>query len=273
MNLKPHKKVFATAFFLLVFLGGVFAYAQKNSSPRETQNLVVTAGAAGESDEWKKTLSTIGASANTSEGFLFASSSAYDATIPETPENLSNTDVLGRKLFLSYAELSKQGEVTPAAAEKIAQEIASAGLASTTLKARQYTILDIRVLYGATKQDTATYRTKLNETIAKYATPTLGAELEQVKTALVTKDPGPLVHVEKAHASYTAITKALLTLSVPENLAPIHLNLLNSYSTLAASSEAMSLLFVDPLPSLSAIEAYRTASAIIIESLQTKVAL
>lgn len=254
----PSPKVFATAFFLVVFVTGLFFVAQKGST-RETYKsprLVASGEGVSANSDWQKTLATIGTT-STPNFETTNTTGTPVGTITESDEKLTSTETLGRKLLVAYTQLQQQGNVTAADQQKLLSQIVDETIASTTPAIAPYGASDIKITTTAESDAVvAAYRTAIASAINAHGYSTLGTELTNFESAVTNKDESALLPIKKASTAYGAIVKALLAIPAPTSLAQTHLGIINGFAILGASTAEMLQVFTDPVVSLAAVSHY-----------------
>jgi len=189
-----------------------------------------------------------------------------DSKIP-TKENINTTDQFGQQFFVAVSALKNTGQLS-AQSIKDATETIYSNVKQEKVSP-SYTVADISVLKNASDAEILAYGKTLGVVIQKYSKYNLGQELPLISTALETGDktlPKKLVPYIDA---YTNIAKETLKIPVPDKIATIHLDLINSYQGTADSLKIAGKIFEDPLLSMQGINQYLSFSNKIIETAKT----
>lgn len=189
-----------------------------------------------------------------------------DSKVP-TKENINTTDQFGQQFFVAVSALKNTGQLS-AQSIKNATETIYSNVKQEKISP-SYTMNDISVLKNASDAEILAYGKTLGAVIQKYSKYNLGQELPLISTALETGDktlPKKLIPYIDA---YTNITKETLKIPVPDKIATIHLDLINSYKGTADSLKIAGKIFEDPLFSMQGINQYLSFSNKIIETAKT----
>lgn len=189
-----------------------------------------------------------------------------DSKVP-TKENINTTDQFGQQFFVAVSALKNTGQLS-AQSIKNATETIYSNVKQEKISP-SYTMNDISVLKNASDAEILAYGKTLGAVIQKYSKYNLGQELPLISTALETGDktlPKKLIPYIDA---YTNITKETLKIPVPDKIATIHLDLINSYKGTADSLKIAGKIFEDPLLSMQGINQYLSFSNKIIETAKT----
>ena len=189
-----------------------------------------------------------------------------DSKVP-TKENINTTDQFGQQFFVAVSALKNTGQLS-AQSIKNATETIYSNVKQEKISP-SYTMNDISVLKNASDAEILAYGKTLGAVIQKYSKYNLGQELPLISTALETGDktlPKKLINYIDA---YTNITKETLKIPVPDKIATIHLDLINSYKGTADSLKIAGKIFEDPLLSMQGINQYLSFSNKIIETAKT----
>jgi hypothetical protein len=211
-------------------------YTNKNSVTLDTTNNLADLE---NTTDWKKILL---------ENNSASSTKINDLT--KTQEKLTATDVLARDFFARYMELRQMGGANDKLSqEELINQVLKNGMVLTTPKA--YTSIDI-----LTKSDNSTESIKQygNQVGNIFKTYTVQSRNEAViaKDAMEKEDPEILKELDPIVKSYKNILNALLKVRAPQDMAVIHMNLVNSVSSLLFMAEGFRKSIVDPLAGIQA---------------------
>lgn len=169
-------------------------------------------------------------------------------------EKLTSTDLLGRDFFAKYMELKQMGSINDKASqEELVGKVLESGIMLASPK--EYSIVDI-----ATINDDST------ESIKKYAndagyvfkTYSISSRNEAVitKEAIEKESPATLKELDPIIKSYKNILNGLLKVKAPQSMSKMHVDLVNSVSSLVFIVEKFRVSDVDPLAGVQAVARY-----------------
>ncbi len=179
----------------------------------------------------------------------------------------SVTDQFGQQFFVAVSALKNSGEVSSQSIKNAAETIYSN--IKTESPVSLYTTNDISIIKNANDAEILLYGKKLGEVIQKYDKYNLGQELPIISKALETEDKTLPMKLTPYIEAYTNIAKETALIPVPDKIATIHLDLINSYRGTADSLKIAGKIFSDPLLSMSGINQYLFYSNKIIETAKT----
>lgn len=163
----------------------------------------------------------------------FLEPKATSTTSVET--TLSNTDLIGRQLILDYVGLAASGGAGPESIDALANKYIDNLPALNDTPSIGYA--DIKTVPN-TKSNFQNYADEITKIYIEYA--------ERISKASIggdnlnTLNPALYSFALTFNAAYIDAALKLQNLSVPASLAPIHLQLVNSYLSSAAATKAVS---------------------------------
>ena len=162
-------------------------------------------------------------------------------------KTLSKTDILSRDTFTTYLELRKSGglEEDQIVQRSLEQAIRENATIENEIK---YSLEDLSVV-PATQATRRTYRNQYDRA-ARSALAAQYDEVELLAQYLYNRDLYAFGLLETNQGLYESFIDSLLTMSVPEDIARVHLELLNNMSIAVTSLEGMRTVDEDPLNAL-----------------------
>ena len=171
----------------------------------------------------------------------------------ETEENLTKTDRFSRELFSTVTALEQSGSLDEATAEKMVNSLVENIQNSPQRKI--YTLADLKVDNKITTQQ---YNNTLNEIYKKY--PIEDSVLGILEKFLIDQnnvDIGVLAELDPIIGQNKKIVAALVQASVPQYLATLHLNVVNTLQGLTENLEDIKLYESDAIVALGGISKYQ----------------
>lgn len=171
-------------------------------------------------------------------------------------ENLSATDKLARQLFAEYAQVKHSGGTIDAETQKrLIQSVINSAEDNKTI--RLYTEGELVVVKDNSQLSLRKYASDMEIIQVKNAIPEgKDTELTTFNKALNGDNFSELKKLEPIAARYDTIVKSMLNTSVPKEVVPHHLNLLNAISSISQSVKEMSKLEADPLLAIGGFSQY-----------------
>jgi hypothetical protein len=161
----------------------------------------------------------------------------------------STTDKVGRDLLMEYAltQKAKSGEILTDSEVKI---ITSKLLQTAQEKPQiPYTIDDITIVKNSL-QSSDFYTQRLNSILKEFYTGYAMNETIFVVKALNDQDPSVLEPLAQRITRYKNLEEDLISLKTPQDLAPLHFELLVAYTSTRITIEGMYGIFKDPVRGL-----------------------
>ncbi len=183
-------------------------------------------------------------------------SQAGGATSQGNTPNLSATDNLAQQFFAQYVKAKQSGaKIDPATQTQIITAVLSRN--DLVKPARSYTEGELVVIGDSSEKALREY---LNEMGLIQSTNAVQAgedtELKIFSQAVSSQSGNNLQKLTPIIERYDAIVKAMLALSVPKDVVPYHLALLNAISAISQSIKDMQTVFTDPVRALSGLQTY-----------------
>ena len=175
-----------------------------------------------------------------------------------TNENaeLTATDEFAENFFKEYLSLKKEGAPLDSVAKEFLIDSADNGLSVSNKQSPNYLIQDIKILKDDSDESIRKYGNVIVETVQKYAKLNSEDELSVFEKALRYEDRELLKSLNKTVLMYGSLADDFVSISVPEDLALVHLDIINGYENIADSLETMIKVFEDPISSAVGINSY-----------------
>jgi|GEM_PF-2502078 len=185
-----------------------------------------------------------------------ATTTAADGVIGDDPyyaydDSLNTTEKISRDIFNTFSQIQQsdnQEQVKRVLLEKVPEVIAE-----REGEEGQYTIENLSVVASIGRsQDKKRYLDQYKKAVA----PLQAATTEKTEIALIeeygkTKDPALLEILEERSRLYNTFATELLEVQVTEDIAPVHLELVNNYDTLSRYTLKISRAETDPIGAIA----------------------
>jgi len=186
-------------------------------------------------------------------------------SLNEQDNNLSKTDLLSRELFKSVLVMQKSGNIDKQSINDVSsyfiQEILKEG-ADTSIN---YTYNDLKIADTDDKEAMKIYGNEIGLIITKYYYMTRNrTELDIIRNMLnnkYSKDTEKITEFDEFIKYYEDASLELLDLTVPESIAELHLETINTLNSIAESLRTTQLFYSDPLVGVSGIIKYQKEAA------------
>lgn len=166
------------------------------------------------------------------------------ASSTENGEGLNTTDLLAREIFGTYIQSKQQGAYDPQAFDFLISQSTNSQF-SQRIRA-PHTIDDIKTTSDVSEKRTLQYEEEFQASIlpvtaiGEYELTTYGRAIERSDEAEFSK-------LQRAAGIYNDIAAHLLTLTVPEDAAQPHLDVINAFAILSEVLEGMGANPEDPI--------------------------
>jgi hypothetical protein len=205
-------------------------------------------------DNWKKILTTV----STQDQKV---TDVTPKTSSDTFDDTTLTAQMARDFFGQYLSVAKSGQaVTIENANAIAGNVLTLPEYTQT-KAVVYVITNIHVNLKTDIDTVKKYNQTLVNSLTKHNAEATNDPLAILSIAVSTNNADALRKLDPIIEARKGIIHDLLAMDVPESAATFHLALLNAYSSLLSSLEAMRVTFSDPVKSFSGANQYDTSVA------------
>jgi hypothetical protein len=193
---------------------------------------------------------------NDQENLVPTASTTASVSASTTPENLTQTDLIGRQMFMDYMSLAQNGQATPENITALANTYSDniVGLSQPI----QLKITDLKIL-DSSPANLQSYETNLSTLYIKYQL----LMRAQIKTGADFGVVGPdLVNFARNLSSlYQKEADEMKVWKVPQILAVDHLALIDSYLSSAHAYKQFSNVSTDPAGAFSAIATQKQRDA------------
>lgn len=170
-------------------------------------------------------------------------------------ENLTETDKFSRELFSTVAALNQSGAMDEATADKISNSLAEHIQNASPKKV--YTLSDIKISTKDDKVVTRTYSEALGGIEQKYSPNyTVLDVLQKFSVDENNIDSSVLSELDPIIKQIDYTINAMLKINVPQSLATLHLNVINSMEKSMEIVSDLQLYDTDVIVALSAISQY-----------------
>jgi hypothetical protein len=183
---------------------------------------------------------------------ISTTSKSTDLTIPK--EKLNSTDLLGRDFFAKYMELRQTGYANDKAGqEDLVGQVIQNGVMLASPK--EYSIINIKTINDDGSEAIRKYA---NDAGLVFKTYSISSRNEAViaKDALDKENPAILKELDPIIKSYKNILNGLLAVKAPQSMSKMHVDLINSVSSLVFIVEKLRVADVDPLAGVQAVARY-----------------
>lgn len=204
------------------------------------------------------------------QGTLNSQAATSSSQSPSYSQASNKTENLSKQLFSDYLTLKSSGQASDSEAIKQTAERIAQGVGSIKIDTA-YTQKNIIINAGASSDDSRVYANTIGKIRQSYRDQF--AKNASGDSYISPSDKNFQTNISFAASLYAAQAKELIKVSVPSDLADIHLRLINSYAGSGAGLEKMSLLENDPLMSAVGIKQFDSESkneAVILEELRIK---
>ncbi len=164
---------------------------------------------------------------------------------------LTATDKLARDLFSNFIILYESGKLTDANKKILLDKVTKNN--AVNLKRATYTVADMNIAPNGSKY-LKKYYAEFNKILSKNEN--TENEFLTLQKALSGGKKEDLAPLEQTMLTYDRISKGLLKLPVPKEIAEINTIFVNSFSNLAEDVRGISTIFEDPLTALTGINSY-----------------
>lgn len=188
-----------------------------------------------------------------SKGSLKAKNSAVVADLTKAPAKLEPIDNVSREFFARYMELRQAG----LSADKLSQEeIASKTVGGIVLpEPKVYGFDEISLKTDSSKEALSRYDRELKGIFIKHGTQ-IRNEALIAKEAQEKENPEILKEIDPLILSYENIIKDLLKIQSPQVMSILHLDLINSMSSVLFVTQSLRKSDIDPLLGAQAVAYY-----------------
>jgi hypothetical protein len=173
----------------------------------------------------------------------------------ETTGDLNNTDQLSRELFSTIATLNQTGVVDQATIDMLSDSLADR-IQNSSNKA-PFELSNLKIIRNDTVQDVKKYSDALDGIYAKQQT---GQNVFDVLDKFIideeTADANALLELDPIIKKVNDTVSAMSKMAVPESLAPLHLEVLNTVQRLSENISNMKYYDTDIVLAMNGITQY-----------------
>lgn len=255
---KSRNKIYSLAIICLGLVIAFWAFTRKPSlavSPIQSNDSVVVSPYKSEdlntNTDWQKILT----SSNSGNQITTSLVSADDF---ENGDETTVTANLSRDLFSRYMLIAKQdGGFTSEDANNIAATVLS-DKDYTEANGAVYISSNLKISSLADINTITNYNIILSQKLQNRIVKTPGTPIDIITAALRNESEKDLAKLNPFIATYKGVISDLLNIEVPKSAVKVHLALLNAYSNILASTEAMRVILTDPIRGAAGISQYES---------------
>lgn len=170
-------------------------------------------------------------------------------------ENLTETEKFSRELFATITTLNQNGTIDQATIDTLGASLAEK--IKNPVVRKVFLISNIKIIKDDSKQAIESYFNTMNSIQAKYP---IKESVTSILQKFVADENNPdtkvLIKLDGAINQTQNIINGILKVSVPQSLAPLHLDLLNAGERLMENISDMKLFDSDPIVAIGAMSKY-----------------
>ncbi len=172
-------------------------------------------------------------------------------------EATTTTGKIARVMLIDYALMvnsSATTTISDAEADVLAQRLTDK---VRVAQDRQYTIKDLKI---STDNSTNAFATYSNEVIRIASVLATSRTKNDLEIAFMSPNVDPTakkIALEQNATQYENFIKSMLATKTPSGISTLHLQIIQTYSVLKASVQALANAYTDPLTGLAALAQYR----------------
>ena len=190
------------------------------------------------------------------------------ASLSAEEEKLTETDKFSREFFSTIATLNQTGVMDQTSVDRLSSSLAEH--IENSVARKIYLLSDLKVIKDDTLSGVKKYDTALTLLQKKYpAGKTVMDVLQKFVVDEETVDLSVLLELDPIIKQTNNIVLAMVNMEVPEELAPLHLELINVLQRLYENMKDIKLYDTDVIVALSAISQYETNTTVL-ESVANK---
>ena len=186
------------------------------------------------------------------------------AAAPVSPEPLTMTDKLGRDFFTRYIQLKQANLLSDqSVVDQTTGDLVTANVAS--VQPKTFTEKDLTITPVSNGTSLSTFSDAVARTVELYDAKESEATIMQ--DYMNTEDPSVLARLDPIIATYRKIISGLLSIPTPSSVSHDEVALVNSFSALEFSAEAMRATDTDSIRGISGVSAHVNGLTQLIDSL------
>ena len=174
--------------------------------------------------------------------------------------DLSATDAFSQQLLATIVTLQQSGTLTPDAVAKVAASVGDTVDAKHT-NATTYSMSDLTLSKKTPSAAKKAYYKALKAVVDQYQSVNLGSEMSIIANGFNSTDPNSLSSLTTIAAAYTAMSKQIIALPTPPQVAQNALDLANSTAQMGAALVLVQNIYTDVLTGMVGVDDYTKASA------------
>ncbi len=174
----------------------------------------------------------------------------------KTPEELTQTETFSQDLLSTILALNQAGALNEGAINTLAETIGGS-VDAKHADVKTYVLADLHTSTTSTAK--ATYKTALKKVIDGYDAVNFGDELSIIATGLGSGGAGQLSTLDTYITAYANLSKQVLALTTPTEIAPIALQFINSSAKMSASLAQVRDFYTDVLAGMVGLDDYTKA--------------
>lgn len=177
-----------------------------------------------------------------------------DITILDDSKKITDNEMLSREFFATIVSLQQTGNLDDTSIQSISNAIGQKVEATPLPNIYSKNMLKI----GDDSEKTKTfYSVDFINLYTKYTNSDMGGELILISQGVSNNDPAALASAATIATAYKSYGKDLMSITVPNSVYSIHLDLANNYEKTGESIEGMSKTIEDPLTGMKALLNYK----------------
>ncbi len=243
---------FSLFIFSVLVAGGLVAVADKTT--QTTPGGITTAAApTGLHTNWRAALDTI--QAQQASRLPAPPNQNNVEAMRSAAESNNVTDSVARTLLVNLTTAKAQGlgSDTPTQNQLISEAVSQLQKTQTN----QYSQKNLIIVADSPATQRA-YGNALASVLIQNASNSYADTMIIIDNVATQENPAELKKLAAIEKEYRSLANDLALTAVPKTLSPFHLQLVNNFSTMADSYQAMALLLTDPLQGLAGIQQYQT---------------
>lgn len=170
-----------------------------------------------------------------------------------TTEKLNETDALARQLFAAALSLKESGQLTNENLDSLSKTVLSGAIKGS--EEPPYAEKNLTIV-PVTPERASAYALAMKALSKNYQALALGTEIEIIAEALDSKDPARFAALAPFASLYGKLGKEMAALSVPSDIAAVHLSLVNRYLRLAAALGDLGGTLENPMAGFAGLLSY-----------------
>ena len=213
--------------------------------------------------DWQETLYGLDPNGDGPSNKAIIEKKQADANITPTdedPTKLSATDAFSQQLLSTIITLQQSGTLTPDSVAKVAASVGDS-VDAKHVNAATYSISELTLSKKSPAAAKSAYYTALKGVVDQYSSVPLGSEMSIIATGFGSSDPNSLSGLTTIAAAYTAMSKQIMGLTTPPQVAQNALDLANATAAMGAALLQVQNIYTDVLSGMVGVDDYTKASA------------